>query len=89
MPRWPANQTRLPAISKMGSDTDAVLSQAIEQGVPGNQIQGDPDIVRRVLRARDANEYQRRQAPLVLRVSGKAFGTGRRLPIVHRSGWGV
>jgi len=37
-------------------------------------------IVRRV----DRNEYKRRQAPLVLRVSTKAFGSGRRLPIVHR-----
>ena len=32
----------------------------------------------------DRNEYKRRQAPLVLRTSPKAFGPGRRLPIVHR-----
>ena len=42
-----------------------------------------------VLRQIDRNEYKRRQAPIVLRVSSKAYGTGRRLPIVHRSGWGI
>jgi NAD+ synthase (glutamine-hydrolysing) len=72
---------------------DSILQQAIEEGVPGDAIQvppgGDEATVRRVLRMVDANEYKRRQAPIVLRTSGKAFGTGRRLPIVHRSGWGV
>ncbi|MFL3006121.1 MAG: hypothetical protein ACJZ1R_08150 [Candidatus Neomarinimicrobiota bacterium] len=29
------------------------------------------------------NEYKRRQAPPGLRVSSKAFGIGRRLPIVN------
>jgi NAD+ synthase (glutamine-hydrolysing) len=43
-----------------------------------------PEIVRQVTRRVDRNEYKRRQAPLVLRTSRKAFGSGRRLPIVHR-----
>ena len=37
-----------------------------------------------IMRRLDRNEYKRRQPPLVLRTSPKAFGTGRRLPIVHR-----
>jgi hypothetical protein len=37
-----------------------------------------------VLERIDRNEYKRRQAPLVLRTSSKAFGSGRKLPIVHR-----
>jgi NAD+ synthase (glutamine-hydrolysing) len=32
----------------------------------------------------DLNEYKRRQAPPGIRVSMKAFGVGRRLPIVMR-----
>jgi NAD+ synthase (glutamine-hydrolysing) len=32
----------------------------------------------------DRNEYKRRQAAPGLRVSGKAFGIGRRLPLVMR-----
>lgn len=44
----------------------------------------EPDLVQHVLRAVDQNEYKRRQAAPGLRVSGKAFGLGRRLPIVMR-----
>jgi len=32
----------------------------------------------------DRNEYKRRQAAPVLKVTGKAFGTGRRMPIACR-----
>jgi NAD+ synthetase len=72
---------------------DAILRQAIEEGRAGDEIEpppgATPETVRWVLRQLDQAEYKRRQAPIVLRVSGKAFGTGRRVPIVHRSGWGV
>jgi NAD+ synthetase len=72
---------------------DEILRQAVEFGLPADEIEpppgGDVDTVRWVLRQIDRNEYKRRQAPVVLRVSPKAFGIGRRLPIVHRSGWGV
>ncbi|HLF41436.1 MAG TPA: NAD+ synthase, partial [Acidimicrobiia bacterium] len=45
----------------------------------------DPDVVRRVARLVDASEYKRRQAPPGVRVSPKAFGKDRRLPITN--GW--
>ena len=44
----------------------------------------DADTVKRVIRMVDLNEYKRRQAAPGLRVSAKAFGIGRRLPIVQR-----
>ena len=44
----------------------------------------DPDTVRRVTRLIDRNEYKRRQAPPGVRVSPKAFGKDRRLPITNR-----
>jgi NAD+ synthetase len=67
---------------------DAILEQAVEghRGVasieppPG----ADAKLVSWVLERVDRNEYKRRQGPLVLRTSRKAFGSGRRLPIVHR-----
>ena len=67
---------------------DAILEQAVEgrRGVasieppPG----ADAKLVQWVLERVDRNEYKRRQGPLVLRTSPKAFGSGRRLPIVHR-----
>jgi len=67
---------------------DAVLEQAIEGERAGPLITPPPgatrDTVAGIVRRVDRNEYKRRQAPLVLRVSPKAFGSGRKLPIVHR-----
>jgi NAD+ synthase (glutamine-hydrolysing) len=67
---------------------DAVLEQAIE-GERGSEAIVAPtgtsgDVARGIVRRLDRNEYKRRQTPLVLRTSLKAFGSGRRLPIVHR-----
>jgi NAD+ synthase (glutamine-hydrolysing) len=44
----------------------------------------DPDVVKRVARLIDRNEYKRRQAPPGVRVSPKAFGKDRRLPMTSR-----
>jgi NAD+ synthase (glutamine-hydrolysing) len=44
----------------------------------------DADLVARVARLVDAAEYKRRQTPPGVRVSRKAFGKDRRLPITHR-----
>jgi len=44
----------------------------------------DEEIVNRVLRMVNSNEWKRQQTPPILRVSYKAFGSGRRMPIVAR-----
>jgi len=44
----------------------------------------DKQIVERVLRLVNINEYKRYQTPPILRVSEKAFGMGRRMPIVAK-----
>lgn len=43
----------------------------------------DEDMVRRITRLVDIAEYKRRQSPPGVRVSRKAFGKDRRLPITH------
>ena len=43
----------------------------------------DPDLVRRVVTLVDRAEYKRRQAPPGVRVTPKAFGKDRRLPITN------
>lgn len=67
---------------------DDVLSQAIEGGKSRASIVPPPgcseEVAQGIVRRLDRNEYKRRQTPLVLRTSEKAFGGGRRLPIVHR-----
>ena len=44
----------------------------------------DAELTRRVARLIDRNEYKRRQAAPGVRVSPKAFGKDRRLPITNR-----
>lgn len=44
----------------------------------------DESVVKRVLRMVNINEWKRHQTPPILRVSPKAFGQGRRMPIVGR-----
>lgn len=44
----------------------------------------DEKIVRKTLRLVNTNEYKRYQTPPMLRVSPKAFGMGRRMPIVAK-----
>jgi NAD+ synthase (glutamine-hydrolysing) len=67
---------------------DDILQAYVEERLPLAEIVArghDEATVRRVLRMVITSEYKRRQAAPVLKVSEKAFGEGRRLPIAH--GW--
>lgn len=44
----------------------------------------DPETVRWVIRTIDRNEYKRRQAPPGIKITNKAFGIGRRMPIAAK-----
>jgi NAD+ synthase (glutamine-hydrolysing) len=44
----------------------------------------DPQVSRQVISAVDRNEYKRRQAPPGVKITPRAFGKDRRLPIVNR-----
>ena len=44
----------------------------------------EEEVVRRILKLVNTSEYKRYQTPPILRVSPKAFGMGRRMPIVAK-----
>jgi NH3-dependent NAD+ synthetase len=44
----------------------------------------DPDAVRQVVRLITSSEYKRRQAAPGIKITAKAFGTGRRYPIAAK-----
>jgi NAD+ synthase (glutamine-hydrolysing) len=44
----------------------------------------DEETVRMIIKMVNNNEYKRYQAPPILRISSKAFGVGRRMPLVAR-----
>jgi NAD+ synthase (glutamine-hydrolysing) len=67
---------------------DKILEMYLEESKELNEISevvGDKELVEKILKLVDRNEFKRKQAAPVLRVSKKAFGYGRRFPIVQ--GW--
>ena len=68
-------------------ELDAILFQHIELKKGSKEIiaQGfDEALVKRILRMVNLAEFKRYQTPPILRVSPKAFGMGRRMPIVGK-----
>ncbi|HZK06906.1 MAG TPA: NAD+ synthase [Bacteroidales bacterium] len=66
---------------------DDILYQYIELQLGLDELISagfDEAIVRRVLKMVNSSEYKRHQTPPILRVSTKAFGMGRRMPIVSK-----
>jgi NAD+ synthase (glutamine-hydrolysing) len=60
-------------------EQDAGREQLIAEGMPA-------EVVDEVIRLVDRSEYKRRQAPPGIRITPRAFGRDRRLPITNRFG---
>jgi NAD+ synthase (glutamine-hydrolysing) len=58
-------------------EEDKSAEELIEAGLPR-------EVVHRVIRMVDRNEYKRRQSPPGVKITPKAFGKDRRLPITNR-----
>jgi NAD+ synthase (glutamine-hydrolysing) len=66
---------------------DEILFNFIEQNLSPREIEKkgfDAEVVKKVIRMVNINEYKRFQAAPILRVSSKAFGFGRKMPLVAR-----
>lgn len=67
---------------------DAILQAYVEEDQAPEEIVNNLEVqaetVQRVIRMVDRAEYKRRQAPLGVRISLRAFGKDRRLPITQR-----
>jgi NAD+ synthase (glutamine-hydrolysing) len=64
---------------------DPILQEYVEQDKDPEEINDySPEIVWEVVRMVDCNEYKRRQAPPGVKITPKAFGKDRRLPITNR-----
>jgi len=65
---------------------DAILEAYVERDLTAGELEElgfDPSLVRRIVRMVDVAEWKRRQAPVGVRVSPKAFGRDRRMPITN------
>jgi len=57
-------------------EEDKSLQQLVEQGLPVSEVE-------RVIRMVDLNEYKRRQSPPGVKITHRAFGKDRRMPITN------
>ena len=67
----------LDAILKGYVEQDKSARELVDAGLPAEEVN-------RVIRLVDVNEYKRRQNPPGIRITPKAFGRDRRLPITNR-----
>lgn len=67
----------LDAILKLYVDDFKSINEIIELGF-------EPEIIKKIIKLINFNEYKRYQTPPVLRVSYKAFGNGRKMPLVGK-----
>jgi len=66
---------------------DQLLEAYIEKQLPREKLLDlgfEPALVKRIIALVNQNEYKRYQTPPILRISSKAFGIGRRLPLVAK-----
>jgi len=77
-------------------DSDSLPDYSVMDGILKLYLEGkyshkniidkgyEPEVVKRILRLVNNNEYKRFQAPPILRVTTKAFGRGRIIPLVSK-----
>ncbi len=66
---------------------DPIVHGYVEDGLDARDLVRaghDARVVAWVLREIARSEFKRRQAPLALKVTSRAFGVGRRFPVVHK-----
>jgi len=65
---------------------DPLVRALVEANRPASELvqRFGEDLVREILHRLRLSEHKRSQLPLVIKVSPKAFGIGRRFPITHR-----
>jgi NAD+ synthase (glutamine-hydrolysing) len=69
------------------SALDPILTAYVEQGLGVEDLLARgflPEMVFRIIGLVDGNEYKRRQAPPGIRITPRAFGRDRRMPITNR-----
>jgi len=67
----------LDPILKLYVEEDRSLDEIVSRGFDNN-------LVKKVIKMVDANEYKRRQSPVGIKITPRAFGKDRRMPITNR-----
>lgn len=68
---------------------DPILEGYVERDMTSDELAAaghDPEVVARVVRMVDSAEYKRRQGPVGIKITARALGKDRRMPITARTG---
>ena len=69
---------------------DPLIAALVDRSLPADAAASGPasraDVAREISGRIDRNEYKRRQMPPGPKITGKAFGEGRRYPIAQKFG---
>lgn len=69
---------------------DEIIKLYLEEQMEFEEIKKkikDEKLLKNIITRIEKNEYKRKQMPLVLKLSKKSFGTGRKMPIVKSENW--
>ncbi len=81
------DQDDLPPYDQVDDALEAWVQSRLEPGRVARAV-GDRAVAETLLDRMDWSEFKRRQAPPAIKISSKAFGVGRRMPIA-KAGWRV
>ncbi len=81
------DQDDLPPYDQVDDALEAWVQSRLEPGRVARAV-GDRAVAETLLDRMDWSEFKRRQAPPSIKISSKAFGVGRRMPIA-KAGWRV
>lgn len=81
------DQDDLPPYDQVDDALEAWVQSRLEPGLVAKAV-GDRRVAETLLDRMDLSEFKRRQAPPCLKISSKAFGVGRRMPIA-KAGWRI
>lgn len=79
------DQDDLPPYDQVDDALQAWVQDRLDPGRVAKAV-GDRKVAETLLDRMDVSEFKRRQAPPALKISSKAFGVGRRMPIA-KAGW--
>ncbi len=78
------DQDTLPPYDRLDSIVKAYVEENQTASEIRRRLKSPPRETDRVLRMIDLNEYKRRQAPIGIKITPRAFGKDRRMPITNR-----
>ena len=80
------DQDVLPPYNRLDKIVRAYVEEDLSAAEIRRKVQAPSAEVDRVLKMIDTNEYKRRQAPIGIKITPRAFGRDRRMPITNRYG---